>query len=50
MDRYQATTPRNSATKTTYARRSRANQSSHIANTAKHTANAARNPADGRLE
>jgi len=50
MDSHQATTPRNSAMKITYARRSRDSQSSHIASIAKAIANATRNLADGRLE
>ena len=50
MESHQATTPRNSTTNTTGARRSRDSQSSHVASTAKNVANATRNPADGRLE
>ena len=40
MDNHQPTTPRNSTTKTTGARRSRDSQSSHMADTAKDVANA----------
>jgi len=50
MDTYQATRPKKSAKKITYARRSRDSQSSHVASMAKEIANARRNPADGRLE
>jgi len=50
MDSHQATTPRNNPEKTRDPRRSRHNQSSHIARTAKDVANPTRNPADGRLE